>query len=98
MANIRRPLLLTAQLAYAQTSARERFWIPVQAIAADGGARPIRGGTPFRQPCPAYPSAQGQKASQQRSSEESFRSVLYSETHFSTAKLPLFHAHSRTKS
>jgi len=35
----------------------ERFWIPNQTNAGDGGARLNYGGTPFRQPCPAYPSA-----------------------------------------
>jgi len=35
----------------------ERFWIPFKTYAADGGARPNSGGTPFRQPCPAYPFA-----------------------------------------
>src|SRR5579862_2001792 len=51
----------------------ERFWIPGQTFAADGGARPNCGGTPFRQPCPAYPSTIGRKAPQERFSEESFR-------------------------
>ena len=54
-------------------SAPERFWIPIQTYAADGGARPISGGTPFRQPCPAYPSTIGRKVPQARFSEESFR-------------------------
>src|ERR1700685_2164865 len=42
-------------------------------FAADGGARPKSGGTPFRQPCPAYPSTIGRKAPQERFSEESLR-------------------------
>jgi len=42
-------------------------------FAADGGARPKSGGTPFRQPCPAYPSTIGRKAPQEHFSEESFR-------------------------
>ena len=46
--------------------------------AADGGARPNSGGTPFRQPCPAYPSAIGRKAPQERFSEESFRTCTSS--------------------
>ena len=54
----------------------ERFWNPVQTYASDGGARPNSGGTPFRQPCPAYPSTIGQKAPQVRFSEESFRQRL----------------------
>jgi hypothetical protein len=45
----------------------------LKTYAADGGARPISGGTPFRQPCPAYPSTLGRKAPQERFSEESFR-------------------------
>jgi hypothetical protein len=56
--------------------ALQRFWIPVQTRAADGGARPNSGGTPFRQPCPAYPSAFARKAPQVRFSEESFRTTL----------------------
>src|SRR5208282_3081689 len=82
----RRPLLLTARLHYYKLTP-ERFWIPIQTIAADGGARPNSGGTPFRQPCPAYPSTIGQKAPQERFSEESFRACtalgnafLYSST------------------
>jgi len=67
-----RPLLLTARLRYSKLML-ERFWIPIQTIAADGGARPKSGGTPFRQPCPAYPSTIGRKAPQERFSEESFR-------------------------
>ena len=31
----------------------------LKTCAADGGARPNCGGTPFRQPCPAYPSTMG---------------------------------------
>jgi len=50
------PLLLAARLRYMKP-APERFWIPIQTYAADGGARPNSGGTPFRQPSPAYPSA-----------------------------------------
>ena len=45
----------------------------LKTFAADGGARPNSGGTPFRQPCPAYPSTIGRKAPQERFSEESFR-------------------------
>ena len=40
---------------HAQTP--EKFWIPIQIYAADGDARPNCGDAPFRQPCPAYPSA-----------------------------------------
>src|ERR1700722_1785024 len=47
-------------------------------FAADGGARPNSGGTPFRQPCPAYPSTIGRKAPQERFSEESFRNCTSS--------------------
>src|SRR5580693_3311225 len=58
--------------------------------AADGGARPNPGGTPFRQPCPAYPSTKGRKAPQERFSEESFRSYkLHPETYFSSSIAPL---------
>ena len=46
--------------------------------AADGGARPNCGGTPFRQPCPACPSAIGREAPQERFSEESFRTCTSS--------------------
>jgi hypothetical protein len=42
-------------------------------FAADGGARPISGGTPFRQPCPASSFHYARKASQVRFSEECFR-------------------------
>ena len=56
-------------------TAPERFWIPLRPTlhAADGGARPNSGGTPFRQPCPAYPSTIGRKAPQERFSEENLR-------------------------
>src|SRR3984957_20840135 len=47
-------------------------------FAADGGARPKSGGTPFRQPCPAYPSTIGRKAPQERFSEESLRTCTSS--------------------
>jgi hypothetical protein len=46
MADIRRPLLLTAQPLITDQR-RERFWIPVQAFAADGGARPNAGALRF---------------------------------------------------
>src|SRR5580698_8460227 len=70
--NQSQPLLLTARV---RKTAPERFWIPVRPTlrAADGGARPNSGGTPFRQPCPAYPSTKGRKAPQERFSEESLR-------------------------
>jgi hypothetical protein len=68
---------------------QERFWIPVQTFAADGGARPNPGGTPFRQPCPAYPSTIGQKAPQVRFSEEVSESQPHPETHFSKARLQI---------
>ena len=54
----------------------ERFWIP-KTFAADGGARPNSGGTPFRQPCPAYPSTKGRKAPQERFSEENFPNLHF---------------------
>jgi hypothetical protein len=60
-------------------------------FAADGGARPKSGGTPFRQPCPAYPSTIGRKAPQERFSEESFRNLTPSRNVFlyrSTASSP----------
>jgi len=60
MAALSRPLLLGAQLPYC--IAPERFWIPFKTFAADGGARPNSGGTPFRQPCPAYPPHKGEGA------------------------------------
>jgi hypothetical protein len=60
----------------------ERFWIPVRTYAFDGGARPNCGGTPFRQPCPAYPSTIGRKAPQERFSEESFRTRTSSGNEF----------------
>jgi hypothetical protein len=44
------------------TRADERFWIPIKTYAADGGARPNSEGTPFRQPCPAYPFARAKGA------------------------------------
>ena len=46
MADIRRPLLLTGQPLITDQR-RERFWIPVQAFAADGGARPNAGALRF---------------------------------------------------
>jgi hypothetical protein len=46
MADILRPLLLTAQPLITDQR-RERFWIPVQAFAADGGARPNAGALRF---------------------------------------------------
>ena len=92
-----RPLLLTARLRYSKLML-ERFWIPIQTIAADGGARPNSGGTPFRQPCPAYPSTIGRKAAQERFSEEKFPNRYYhSETRFSKAPLQV-RAHTRTNS
>src|SRR6516164_4512578 len=58
-----RPLLLVTHLrSQSHTRTDERFWIPVKTYAADGGARPNCGGTPFRQPCPAYPFARAKGA------------------------------------
>jgi len=58
-----------------------RFWIQIQTYAADGGARPNSGGTPFRQPCPACSSLSGGKTPQARFSEESLRPTQPPETH-----------------
>src|ERR1700730_6804686 len=60
-----------------KASARE-ILDSLKTFAADGGARPNPGGTPFRQPCPAYPSTKGRKAPQERFSEESFRTCTSS--------------------
>ena len=57
-----RSLLLIAYRAASHKRADERFWIPFKTFAADGGARPNSGGTPFRQPCPAYPFARAKGA------------------------------------
>ena len=69
---------ITSRCAASHTRADERFWIPFKTYAEDGGARPNSGGTPFRQPCPAYPSTIGRKAPQERFSEESFRTCTSS--------------------
>jgi hypothetical protein len=76
--------------------------------AADGGARPNSGGTPFRQPCPAYPSTKGRKAPQERFSEESFRTSYFKSAtssgnvflfvYSSTASLLCTPPHSKTHS
>ena len=58
-----------------KASARE-ILDSLKTFAADGGARPNPGGTPFRQPCPAYPSTKGRKAPQERFSEEKFPNSL----------------------
>jgi hypothetical protein len=57
MTSQNRPLLLVAYCSQSHTRPDERFWIPFKTYAADGGARPNPGGTPFRQPCPACPFA-----------------------------------------
>src|ERR1700730_15669551 len=67
-----------------KASARE-ILDSLKTFAADGGARPNPGGTPFRQPCPAYPSTKGRKAPQERFSEEKFPNSLHPETHFSNS-------------
>ena len=81
----RQPLLLTAQVRFRKPRQRDSGF--PSTFAADGGARPNSGGTPFRQPCPAYPSTKGWKAPQERFSEECLRistssgnAFLYSST------------------
>ena len=77
----------------------ERFWIPVQTYAADGGARPNSGGAPFRQPCPAYPSTTERKAPQARFSEESLRTrTSIRKQIFSKAQLQVLCAHQHAES
>ena len=72
------------QAGLVQASARE-ILDSLKTFAADGGARPNSGGTPFRQPCPAYPSTKGRKAPQERFSEEKSPNSLHPETHFSNS-------------
>src|ERR1700719_174382 len=76
MVDLRQPLLLTAQVRCRKPRQRDSGF--PKTFAADGGARPNSGGTPFRQPCPAYPSTIGRKAPQERFSEESFRNCTSS--------------------
>jgi hypothetical protein len=78
------PLLLAAH------KMPERFWIPGQTYAADGGARPNSGGAPFRQPCPAYPATKGWQAPQERFSEEVSGKCRHPETGFSKAQLQIY--------
>jgi hypothetical protein len=80
------PLLLAARLRYMKP-APERFWIPIQTYAADGGARPNSGGTPFRQPSPAYPSAMRGRHRRSISARKLPELVFNPETHFSKAQL-----------
>ena len=56
-----RPIIASRRAQLICKPALRRFWIPVQTFAADGGARPSFGGAPFRQPCPAYPFASGER-------------------------------------
>src|ERR1700719_4331456 len=76
MVDLRQPLLLTAQVRCRKPRQRDSGF--PKTFAADGGARPNSGGTPFRQPCPAYPSTIGRKAPQERFSEESLRTCTSS--------------------
>jgi hypothetical protein len=73
--NKSQPLLLTAQVRFRKPRQRDsgldlRFALPTVAPGQNSG------GTPFRQPCPAYPSAKGRKAPQERFSEESLRTCF----------------------
>ncbi len=65
-------------MAFTRPRQRDSGFLFRLTFAADGGARPNSGGTPFRQPCPAYPSTKGRKAPQERFSEESFRTCTSS--------------------
>src|SRR5262249_42120355 len=64
----------------------ERFWIPFKTYAADGGARPNSGGTPFRQPCPAYPFAKGERHRRNVSARNVSEPYFHPETSFSKAR------------
>src|ERR1700757_5232050 len=90
MAGYSRPLLLVSCYAASHTRVDERFWIPFKTFAADGGARPNSGGTPFRQPCPAYPFAMGERHRRNVSARKLSEPGLHSETHFSKAQPRLF--------
>ena len=65
----------------------------LKTFAADGGARPKSGGTPFRQPCPAYPSTKGRKAPQERFSEEKFPNLHFIRKRISQTLLQAFCPH-----
>jgi len=79
-----------------QTSARE-ILDSLKTFAADGGARPISGGTPFRQPCPAYPSTMGGRHRRHVSARKVSEYALPSETRFSKAQLQVRYTQHRAE-
>jgi hypothetical protein len=88
MADIRRPLLLTAQPLITDQR-RERFWIPVQAFAADGGARPNAGALRFVSLALHILPHKGERRRRNVSARKVSEPDAESETHFSTAQLPV---------
>ena len=76
-----RLLLLTAQL-HLYKLMPERFWIPYQTFAADGGTRPKFRGRSVSSALSCISFRIGQKAPQERFSEESSRTTTQSENVF----------------
>ena len=87
MADIRRPLLLTGQPLITDQR-RERFWIPVQAFAADGGARPNAGALRSVSLALHILPHKGERRRRNVSARKVSEPDAESETHFSTAQLP----------
>src|SRR5580704_2876683 len=100
------PTITSHRASLLPQTAPERFWIPLDLRFALPTVAPGQnsGGTPFRQPCPAYPSTKGRKAPQERFSEESFRSYNSSSgnvflfVYSSTASFLCTPPHSKTHS